>query len=177
MSGKGEEGGICDLGEGGLEVVKVLGEGGQEPLVEEVKDLGEGEQEGLKNLGGLEGLKVATEDFPTQDSGEVVLLGEGEGPRRDVVELYTILNGGEDGGEIEMFHISELEDDLGLGEAGDVDSEVEIVMQKEFEGKQQAKEVETNPGKENVARDKSAKRKYNKCTAVTNREFFLRLRK
>jgi len=175
VSGKGDEGGICDL-EGGLEVVKDPGEGG----LEVVTDPGEGGQEGLANLC-EEGLKVATEDLnPTQDSGEVVLLSEGEGPRREVVELYTILGGGEDGGEIEMFHISELEDDL---RCLDEVSEVEIVMQKELEGNQakerEACEVETNPGKENVvwnARDKSAKRKYNMRT-VTNREFFLRLKK
>ena len=178
LSGIGDEGGICDLGEGGLEVVKDLGEG----RLEEVQDLGKRGQEGLKNLGeeGLEGLKVATEDLnPTQDTGESVLLGEGEGPRSDVVELCTILDGGGDGGEIEMFHISELEDDLRcLGEAGDEDGQVEIVMQKEPEAKE-AFEVEPNAGKENVvwnARDKSAKRRYEKRT-VTKRAFFLRLKK
>ena len=180
LSGIGDEGGICDLGEGGLEVVKDLGEG----RLEEVQDLGKRGQEGLKNLGeeGLEGLKVATEDLNrTQDTGKNVLLGEGEGPRSDVVELCTILDGGGDGGEIEMFHISELEDDLRcLGEAGDEDGQVEIVMQKEPEAKERAAfEVEPNAGKENVmwhARDKSAKRKYEKRT-VTKREFFLRLKK
>ena len=57
-------------------------------------------------------MKLATEDFnPTQDSGVSVLLGERKGPRREVVELGTILDGGKGKGEIEMFHISELEDD------------------------------------------------------------------
>ena len=78
------------------------------------KGLGKGGVEGLNNLveGGLEELKLATEDVnPTQDSGVSVLLGERKGPRREVVELGTILDGGEGKGEIEMFHISELEDD------------------------------------------------------------------
>jgi len=179
MSGIGYEVGIC---EGGVEVLKDPDEGGQE----EIKGLGKGGVEGLNNLveGGLEELKLATEDVnSTQDSGVSVLLGEGEGPRREVVELYTILEGGDEGGEIEMFHISKLEDDL--GEVRDENSEVEIVMQKEPEEKQveedwAAFEVETNPGKENVvfknARDKSARRQHNMRT-VTKREFFLRLRK
>ena len=183
----GDEGVICDLGK---EVVKILDEVGQE----EVKNLGEGGegeltafrkgQEELEYIGegDLEGLEVAREDLnPTQDSKEVVLLGEGEGPKRDVVELYSMLEGGEGGGEIEMFHVSELQDDLGcLGEAGDTDNVVEIVMEKEAEEKQQVKEafeVEPNPGKiACIARDKSVKRKYCKRT-VSSREFFLRLRK
>ena len=128
-------------------------------------------------------MKLATEDVnSTQDSGVSVLLGEGEGPRREVVELGTILDGGKGKGEIEMFHISELEDDH--GEVRDENSEVVIVKQKEPEEKQTEErvqfQVETNPGKKNVvfnnARDKSVKRKYNRRT-VTKREFFLRLKK
>ena len=160
------EGRDCDPGEVGLEEVKDLGEGG----LEGVKDLDEG---------GQEGLKAATEDFnPTEDCGKVVLIGEGEGLRRDVVELYTILDGVGDGGEIEMFHISELKDGS-LGE----ENEVEIVIQNEPEGKQVEEkldfiEVEPKSGKDNIvcaASCKSVIRKRKR--SVTKREFFLRLRK
>ena len=151
VSGEGE-GGNCDLGEEGLEGVKELGEGGQE------------------------GLKVPTEELnPTQDCGEVVLTGEGGGLKRDVVELYTILDGVGDGGEIEMFHISELKDDS-LGE----EHEVEIVIRNESEGKQAEEKldfIEVEP-KDNIvcaASCKSVIRKRKR--SVTKREFFLRLRK
>ena len=149
------EGRDCDPGEVGLEEVKDLGEGGQE------------------------GLKAATEDFnPTEDCGKVVLIGEGEGLRRDVVELYTILDGIGDGGEIEMFHISELKDGS-LGE----ENEVEIVIQNEPEGKQAEEklgliEVEPKSGKDNIVCAASCKGVIRKRKrSVTKREFFLRLRK
>ena len=173
VSGEGERR-DCDFGEGVLDVLKNLGERG----VKVLDDLGEGGAEILQDLvEGEEGLKVVTEVLNSLE----VFKGEGESAKRDVVEVYTILD--KVGGEIEMFHISDLKDDIGRGEVGgEESSEVEIVIQNEPEGELAQEwlefEVEPKPGKEKfvyIVPGFDVKRK--KKHTGTSRESFLKLRK
>ena len=176
VSGEGERR-DCDFGEGVLDVLKNLGERG----VKVLDDLGEGGAEILQDLvEGEQARKVVTE-VSLEDSGETVFKGEGESAKRDVVEVYTILD--KVGGEIEMFHISDLNDDIGRGEVGgEESSEVEIVIQNEPEGELAQEwlefEVEPKPGKEKfvyIVPGFDVKRK--KKHTGTSRESFLKLRK